>query len=235
MSEGVVDPPVDADPWPTDDGAMSPTALTLALAFAIGALGWTLAEYLLHRFLMHAMRGKGLASREHLTHHARRDYFAEAAQKALFSVAATIVMVPVSALLLGLPHALVLQAGFLGMYLFYEWLHRRAHTHPPRGTYGRWLRRHHFHHHFGRPLLNQGVSTPFWDYVFRTNVEPGMIRVPRRMAMRWLLTPEGELDPAFAADYVLVGQGPVGAAVVETPETVALDTTAAYTNVPPTD
>jgi len=209
--------------------------LTIALCFVAGGLGWTLAEYLLHRFLMHEMRGRGLPSREHLTHHARRDYFAGAPQKALFSVVVTALMLPAAALLLGLTHALVLQTGFIATYLFYEWLHRRAHTHPPRGRYGRWLRRHHFHHHFGRPMENHGVTTPVWDRIFGTFVEPGVIRVPRRLAMRWLLLPEGELDPAFAADYVLVGRGPVGAAVVETPESVAADTAAAFANRIPDD
>ena len=36
---------------------------------ATGAFAWTLGEYLMHRFAMHAMKGKGMASREHLTHH----------------------------------------------------------------------------------------------------------------------------------------------------------------------
>ena len=38
--------------------------------------------------------------------------------------------------------------GFVAMYLLYEVLHRRAHTHPPRGFYSRMMRKHHFFHHF---------------------------------------------------------------------------------------
>lgn len=212
------------------------STLALVSACLVGAVGWTLAEYLLHRFLMHAMRGRGMASREHLTHHARRDYFASTLDKGFFCLVVTLVMVPVVGAVMGWSIAVALQIGFVGAYLTYEWIHRRAHTHPPTNTYGRWLRRHHFHHHFGRPLENHGVSTPVWDKVFGTDVEPGVIRVPRRMAMRWLITPEGELDPRYAADYVLVGTGPVGAAAVTErlpPEVVELDTRAAFTNVPP--
>lgn len=219
-------------PW-FEPGTASPPALALCLV--AGALGWTLAEYLLHRFLMHAMKGRGLASREHLTHHARRDYFVGTGMKVLFSVVVTAVMLPATAWRLGLWPAVSLQAGFLAMYLFYEWLHRRAHTHAPRGRYGRWLRRHHFHHHFGHPLENHGVTSPVWDLVFGTRVTPGVIRVPRRMAMGWLLTPDGGLDPAYAGDYALVGRGPAGAAAVETPETFAVDRAAAFANVPPPD
>jgi hypothetical protein len=80
------------------------------------------------------------------------------------------------------------------------------------------------------------VTSPFWDAVFGTRVSPPRpIRVPRRMAMRWLLTPSGELDAAYADDYVLVGHGPVGAAVVSTPATVATDLAAAFANVPPAE
>ncbi len=209
-----------------------PVLLLLPL-FLAGAVLWTFAEYVLHRFLMHGMRGRGLPSREHLMHHARRDYYASAGQKALFSCVVTALMVPALVVAAGVPAAVTFQSGFIGMYLFYEWLHRRAHTHAPRGPYGRFLRRHHFHHHFGHPLENHGVTSPVWDLLFGTRVEPGVVRVPRRLAMSWLLTPEGELDPAWAADYLLVGRGPTGAAVALSPETLAADRDAAFGNRAP--
>ena len=222
----------DSMPALTPALTLSAHAFTLVPAFLVGAVGWTLAEYVLHRFLMHAMKGRGMPSREHLTHHAQRDYYAGTPEKALFSVVVSVIMVPVFAVLVGLPVAVALQAGFIVAYLTYEWLHRRAHTHPPRGRYGRWLRRSHFHHHFGRPLENHGVSTPLWDIVFGTRVEPGVIRVPRRLAMRWLLLPNGELDPAWAADYVLVGRRPEAA---EVPSFDAADHDAAFSNAAPSD
>ena len=45
------------------------------LAALAGAASWTAAEYLLHRFAMHEMQGRGLASVEHLDHHADVTYF----------------------------------------------------------------------------------------------------------------------------------------------------------------
>ncbi len=50
-------------------------------AALIGAAAWTATEYGLHRFLMHELRGRGLASVEHLKHHADVTYFSPASKK----------------------------------------------------------------------------------------------------------------------------------------------------------
>ncbi len=47
-------------------GIRTSTVTTVGL----GAAGWTGLEYGLHRFAMHELRGRGLASVEHLKHHA---------------------------------------------------------------------------------------------------------------------------------------------------------------------
>ena len=52
-------------------------------AVLIGAASWTAAEYGLHRFLMHGLRGRGLASVEHLKHHADVTYFSPTFQRLL--------------------------------------------------------------------------------------------------------------------------------------------------------
>src|SRR5690606_31822177 len=92
-------------------------------------------------------------------------------------------------------------------YGFYEFQHAQAHLRAPRNRYERWLRKHHFHHHFGHPMANHGVTIPFWDIVFRTREAPDVVPVPRRLAagLGWLLDDDGELRAEFAADYVLVG------------------------------
>ena len=45
------------------------------LAFLAGVLTWSFAEYALHDWYGHRQRGKNDFSREHLTHHAKREYF----------------------------------------------------------------------------------------------------------------------------------------------------------------
>jgi len=175
------------------------------LAFLAGAAGWTLLGYLLHRFVFHARSARGPGAKEHRRHHAEVDYFAPWWQKALAALAATAILLPVLSVLAGVLHGGIATLGFVAMYLLYEVLHRRAHTRAPRGHYGRWRRKHHFAHHFTDPRRAQGVTTPFWDLVFGTRLPVKRVRVPRRLAMRWLVTAGGEILPEYVADYELVG------------------------------
>ena len=181
------------------------TLATMAL-FAIGVALWTLGEYVLHRFAMHEMRGRGLASREHLRHHASRDSILESWPLAWSGVLIVGALLGWSArLLLGNP-GVALGVGWVSAYGFYDWIHWRAHRRPVAHPYERWVRRHHFHHHFGHPLSNQGVTTPIWDLVFGTYERvDGPVRVPRRLAMTWLVDEGGEVRPEYVGDYVLVG------------------------------
>jgi sterol desaturase/sphingolipid hydroxylase (fatty acid hydroxylase superfamily) len=186
--------------------------ITLLAGLALLLLGvalWTFGEYVLHRFAMHALKGRGLASREHLRHHAQQDSVLESWYFAWTGV----VLVggalgALAALLLG-PVGVALGVGWVGAYGFYDWIHWRAHRRPIAHPYERWVRRHHFHHHFGHPLANQGVTTPVWDLVFGTYERvDGKVRVPRRLAMVWLVGDDGEVRPEYADDYELVGRRP---------------------------
>jgi sterol desaturase/sphingolipid hydroxylase (fatty acid hydroxylase superfamily) len=186
--------------------------ITAALA---GAATWTLAEYVLHGGLMHKMRGRGLASKEHLRHHADVTYFSPASKKAASAVAGSILVVPVATTLMGARRAAAYTGGLIGMYLSYELLHRRVHTHPPRTSHGRWMRRNHLHHHFGTPMGNFGVTTGVWDRAFGSHTDPDVVVVPRRMAPTWLLDDLGEVRPEYAAEYRAKGHATLDAAQVE--------------------
>ncbi len=175
------------------------------LAFLLGVIGWTLLEYLLHRFVFHGPSAKTLGAREHRKHHALVDYFAPWWQKALAALATTAMMLPLATLVAGLEKGIAFTLGFILMYLLYEVLHRRAHTHPPRSRYGRWRRKNHFAHHFVDPRLAQGVTTPLWDRLFGTRLLVDRVRVPRRLAMPWLVDMNGEVRAVYVSDYELVG------------------------------
>lgn len=89
------------------------------------------------------------------------------------------------------------------MYFGYEVAHRRTHTHPPTNQFGRWMRRSHFHHHFGAPMRNFGVTSPLWDHLLGTYDDPGVVTVPERMAPTWLVDENGQVRPEFSADYIV--------------------------------
>jgi sterol desaturase/sphingolipid hydroxylase (fatty acid hydroxylase superfamily) len=178
--------------------------MTMLLAGALGALGWTFAEYVLHRFDGHGMKGRTPFSREHLAHHADPTYFAPSWKKAAAAVVVVSAMGSAGWAVVGLP-GIAFAVGFTTMYLTYEVIHRRIHTHGPIGAYGAWARRHHLVHHHVAPRCNHGVTTPLWDHVFGTWRASDAVRVPRRHAPVWMVH-DGELLDAYQGDYELAGR-----------------------------
>lgn len=206
------------------------TALTVAVGVVAGIVLWTLAEYLLHRFAMHALNGKGMMSREHLEHHVTSSWSYSSTHLLSWSgviVVGALVWAPVGWLLLG-RNGSALGVGWVIGYAGYEYQHAMAHLRGPRGRYSTWLRRHHFHHHFGHPRANHGVTTSVWDRVFATNELPDRVRVPRRLALPWMLE-DGELRADLAGHYELVGSAE------RTLSAARLDRVRAFASVAPAD
>lgn len=183
------------------------STLTLFGAFCGGAFFWTLCEYVLHRWF-HIARGSNLASSEHLRHHARRLYRITAiswlAWAGVFVVGLGAIPA-VAWIVLPYPAALAIGTGWVVAYFAYEWIHALNHLKAPRTPYGRWTRKSHFHHHFGAPLKNFGVTLPLWDLIFGTYEAPRSVVVPRRLAMVWLLDENGEVRPEHRDDYAVRG------------------------------
>jgi cyclopropane-fatty-acyl-phospholipid synthase len=148
-----------ATTWAT----LPPDHVVRALAsVGVGALGWTLAEYALHRFVLHGVQP---FKRWHALHHARP--VALIATPTLLTAAGFGLLVLAPAWWLApvwLASALVL--GVLAAYLVYIAMHHAVHhLHGPR----RWLRGHqrrHAQHHRAGARTCYGVSTPLWDHVF---------------------------------------------------------------------
>lgn len=172
-------------------------------AFALGALGWSVSEYALHRWVGHDPKSQSAFAKEHRAHHAQRFYFAPTWKKTAY-VAPIVGAAAVAARATLGAAGLRFVLGYAATYVGYEVLHRRLHTHAPKGPVGRFLRRHHFAHHFNGPQTNHGVTTPVWDVVFGTLRDPGVIRVPEKHAMTWLVDPDtGDARAEFADDYVI--------------------------------
>ncbi len=178
---------------------------SLIITFALGMFSWTFLEYVIHRWLGHDPRYRGNPfGVEHVRHHAEGNYFAPTPKKAALAALVAVVIGGPAAWLAG-AHGAAAVGGLLVMYGTYEVLHRREHTHAGIGRYGRWARRHHFHHHFVDPKTNHGVTTPLWDLVFGTYRTPAIIPVPAKLCMRWLLDDAGAVRAEHAARYQLRG------------------------------
>lgn len=185
--------------------------LLLVLGLPLGIVLWSFMEYALHRFAFHEARGKNYGSREHLRHHGSDDTVLESWYLSWAGVLlVSLGLIPFLGRLVDQPDVgWGVGIGYLVGYGFYDLVHWRAHRRPYANRYEHMVRKHHFTHHFHAPLKNHGVTTPFWDHVFGTYVEVDVVRVPRRMAMRWMVDERGEVLAEYRATYELRGTRPL--------------------------
>ena len=131
--------------------AFSPLGMTSAAAlFAGGVVTWTLAEYVVHRFVLH-----DFAPREHGVHHAHPDGPVLTIFWQIWACFALVYLIAGGAFL----------AGVLVAYAWYLFVHHCAH-HGPDKLPLPLLKHHQSHHRFA--TRNYGVSTTLWDHVFGT-------------------------------------------------------------------
>jgi sterol desaturase/sphingolipid hydroxylase (fatty acid hydroxylase superfamily) len=123
----------------------------VAIAFFLcGALAWTLAEYVTHRFVLHA-----IATIEHGIHHARPRDPVERIFWQIWLAFAVVYLTTAGAVL----------AGVLVAYTWYLSIHYCAHRYP--AILPSSLLKHHLdHHRFAN--RNYGVTTKVWDRLFGT-------------------------------------------------------------------
>ena len=168
-----------------------------------GVILWTFMEYAMHNWNGHKMKGRTLFSKEHLAHHVNPDYFSPNWLKVLMSIPPLIGLGYASSWLFGTANGVSLTIGFLIGYIGYEVMHYRMHIYPPKNFYSRWARKHHFYHHYEDPNNNHGISTPFWDFIFKTRRKTGLIEIPKHRAMIWMVNPKtGDIWDQYKEDYI---------------------------------
>lgn len=137
-----------------------------------GLLAWTFAEYTLHRFLFHWTPPGRWGARIHfILHGVHHDY----PNDRLRLVMPPVVSLPLAVLffnlfrwLLGVPSVYPFFAGFLLGYLGYDMAHYAIHHLHWKHPLWQRLKQHHMLHHFQQPDKGFGVSSPLWDFVFKT-------------------------------------------------------------------
>jgi len=172
------------------------------LFFIVGSIGWTLSEYLIHRFQFHGRGRSGPMTREHTKHHKTAHHFAPTWHKMALALPTLAGLCAVLNTLIPNSGALFFPLGFGLTYCAYELYHRRLHTHAPKGPWGRKQRLHHYHHHFQDPAMNHGVTTPFWDMLFGTYAKVESVQIPQRHLLAWMVDAQtGLIKAEFAKDY----------------------------------
>ena len=146
--------------------------LTIAGLFLAGVLSWTLFEYILHRFLFHFYPDWKLQQRLQFTMHGVHHQYPQDKDRLVMPIT---VSIPLSILLMGLFYLLLdsrawtFTSGFMLGYLIYDMIHYSVHFFTSfKQPWFLKLRQHHMDHHFRNSQRGFGVSSPFWDRIFRT-------------------------------------------------------------------
>lgn len=147
------------------------TVSVLAWRGVAGLTTWTLTEYVMHRyafhFVPHSRAGLALAYLSHGVHHAYPRDPHRLVMPLVVSLPYSVLIVIVGRAIAGAGSYPFL-GGFGIGYLAYDLIHYSIHKYEARGGVMQWLRLYHFQHHFASPDRQFGVSSPLWDYVFRT-------------------------------------------------------------------
>ena len=145
--------------------------LVVAGFFLLGVLFWTLLEYVIHRYVFHYEPKTRLGKRLHyIIHGVHHDYPSDARRL----VMPPSISVPLAFFFYGvflLIFARFASSAFAGLvfgYVCYDMLHYATHHFPMKRGAWLWLKHYHLRHHFKDDRVGYGISSPLWDYVFRT-------------------------------------------------------------------
>lgn len=153
--------------WPLGLGLLG----TLLYAL-LGVFAWTLLEYVLHRFVFHYKPKSAFGRKVHFLAHGihhldpwdpTRLVFPPLAGLAI----AGLIYLPLW-LLLPVGVATALMSGILLGYIAYDLSHYYTHHVRPKARYGKFLKAWHLAHHHKWWERMYGVSSPLWDFVFRS-------------------------------------------------------------------
>lgn len=137
-----------------------------------GLCTWTLAEYVLHRYLFHYMGPGDWQRRLHFIIHGVHHDFPSDADRLVMPLGASIPMgVGFYVAFRAAFGAVLVDPVFIGFglgYLAYDGTHYAIHHFRMSSRYGKWIKRHHLVHHHAGENARWGVSTPLWDWVFGT-------------------------------------------------------------------
>ena len=152
----------------------------IPLLFVAGIVLWSFTEYILHRFVFHfhatSDLGKRIVFLYHGIHHEQPLVKSRLVMPPVVSIPLAFVFYGLFSLILGaLAGAWYLVpplfSGFTIGYLAYDMTHYATHHFKITGGLPLYLKRYHMLHHFKTWDKRFGVSSPLWDFVFRTKPE----------------------------------------------------------------
>jgi sterol desaturase/sphingolipid hydroxylase (fatty acid hydroxylase superfamily) len=153
------------------------SSVYLPVGFVLGLFLWTITEYTLHRFVFHyeprSPRQERIIFLFHGIHHAQPQCKTRLVMPPVVSIPLGVLyyglLTLIFGVILGIAHWIMpVASGLVIGYLIYDLTHYATHHFPMRQGYLKFLKRYHMKHHYKTPDQRYGVSSPLWDFVFRT-------------------------------------------------------------------
>jgi len=149
--------------------------LSFILYFVLGFFLWTIVEYLFHRFVFHHYPKNRFGQKVHFiihgVHHAYPNDSRRLVMPPVLSIPLASLFYFVWFMVFG-PVSSAVFAGFISGYLCYDMMHYA--THHAKFFKASWflkIKHHHMQHHFKDPDHGFGVSSNFWDKIFKTEIK----------------------------------------------------------------
>ncbi|MEE3079972.1 MAG: sterol desaturase family protein [Bdellovibrionota bacterium] len=148
----------------------------IALVSLVGLIVWTLTEYLLHRFVFHMKVIGPITERFvflfHGLHHDDPNDPTRLVMPPVPAILIVTLLYYLFSLVVPSVYMKAFMASFIIGYLIYDYIHYATHHFKMTSSLGRYLKKWHLQHHFRGEKSKYGVSSPLWDYIFRTVTGP---------------------------------------------------------------
>jgi sterol desaturase/sphingolipid hydroxylase (fatty acid hydroxylase superfamily) len=146
--------------------------MNIIVLFIGGMFAWSLTEYLLHRFVFHYNAKSNFGKKIHFIFHGvHHDYPSDSKRLVMppsVSIPLAVIFYFIFRLIFGQELMMPFFAGFILGYLFYDLTHYAIHHFNMHSKFWLSIKNHHMLHHYQDEYNGYGVSSPFWDVIFRT-------------------------------------------------------------------
>lgn len=144
--------------------------------FVLGVFVWTLTEYVMHRWVFHAIPNVSWGQRIHFIFHGvHHDYPRDKMRLVMppsVSVPLALLFYYLFSLFLAEAPLYAFFAGFMAGYLVYDMLHYAMHHYNFKSPLMKRLTQHHMLHHYQDEHKGFGVSSSLWDIIFESEFPP---------------------------------------------------------------
>jgi len=145
---------------------------TVVLYYLFGLGFWTFAEYILHRWVFHYEPTSKWGQRIHFIFHGVHHDYPKDRLRLVMPLSASIPMAAIIYFIFTLFFTefklAAFLAGFLLGYLIYDECHYAMHHANIKSGWFKRIKDHHMLHHYAEPDRGFGVSSAFWDGIFKS-------------------------------------------------------------------